>query len=308
MKSLFITIALAFPFYSYADGSSLLDTSANVTGFGEIKYRAPIVEGDENPIVLVHGIYGGASHRTWRKLLPLLDAAGKRVYILDLPGAGESDKPRREYSIEVFDVFLERFLEEVVKERASVVSESILSNATLRVSSTRPDLIRRAVIINPSGMFSLVDPPSDRENEEYERFLNDDEGLIRRYQSLLEPNSIRFFLRFSFFDDALVNESLIDDFSVLQGNLDQRFLTLSFITGRLYRSFEESAEGVFIPVMGVFGSEYEAFQENRIARASDFKNVRPDFKYIEIEGSGSSVQREKPEALASEIIKFTELD
>lgn len=292
----------------FAQGNSLLDTEAEVTGFGTIKYRAPIVQSNDLPIVLFHGIYGGASHRTWRQLLPLLDDAGKRVYILDLPGVGESDKPKRPYSLEDFDLFVERFLTEVVKERATLVSESILSNAVLRVSAKRPDIVRRAIIINPSGMFSLNKPPSEREQRLYDRLYADDAAATAFYQNLLIENSLRFFLAFSFYDDSFIDDDLLADFSVLRDNVDQRFLTLSFVGGQLYRTFEESSKNVFIPVLGIFGEKYEAFQDNKIARASDFAAVRPFFEFVEIENSGSSVQRENPAAVAKEIILFSEDD
>lgn len=307
MKIFFSLVILLSCITAHAQGNSLLDTSATVTGFGEIRYRGPVnqrVNPLERPIVLLHGIYGGASHRTWRKLLPLLDAAGKEVYVLDLPGVGESDSPKRSYTIEDFDLFVERFLEEVVQERANLVTESILSNAALRVSSTRPDLVRRVALLSPSGIFTLNEPPSAREQALYDRLFNDDEAAIGFYRNLLNPNSLRFFLAFAFFDDTLIDQDLLADYSVLRDNLDQRFLSLSFVGGQLYRSFEESSRDVFVPVLGIFGAEYEPFQDNPVATAADFQAVRPFFDYVEVPNSGSSVQREQPEATAKLILDF----
>lgn len=305
---MFLLLLLTFSFSAFANGESLLNQDTSVSGFGKIRFRAPVNNNDKKPIVLFHGIYGGASHRTWKKLLPLLDQAGERVFIMDLPGVGESDMPKRAYDIADFDDFVERFLVEVVKERATIVSESILSNAVLRVSSTRPDLVRRAITLNPSGIYSLIEGPSQREQGFYERLYNDDNAAIAFYKNLLNPNSLRFFLGFGFYNDALIDDDLIADFLAVRENVDQRFLSLSFVGGQLYRSFKESSEGVFIPVLAIFGKEYEAFQDNKIARASDFKAIRPYFEYVEIENSGSSVQREKPEVVAQKIIDFSVLD
>jgi pimeloyl-ACP methyl ester carboxylesterase len=293
---------------AFADGSSLLNTSANVTGFGKIRYRAPLAATEGSPIVLIHGIYGGASHRTFRKLLPLLDAAGKRVFILDLPGTGESDKPQKFYTIQDLDLFVENFLAEVVKVRATVVTESLAGTSALKVSSARPDLIRRLVLLNPTGIKSLATPPSQREQRLFERLSADDAGLIAFYDNLLNDNSLRFFLKFGFFDDSLVDDTLLEDFRVMKKNIDQRFISLSFVSGQLYRSFEESSRNVFIPVLGIFGAEYENFQETAPSTAADFRAIRPQFDYVEIVKSGSSVQREKPEAVAQEILLFSEED
>lgn len=292
----------------FANGNSLLDSTADVSGFGKIRYRGPIKKTEGSPIVLIHGIYGGASHRTFRKLLPLLDDAGKRVFILDLPGTGESEKPKKFYTIEDVDMFVEKFLSEVVKERATVVTESLSGTAALKVSSKRPDLIRRLVLLNPTGINSLASAPSQREQRLFDRLSNDDAGLIAFYENLLNDNSLRFFLKFGFFDDNLVNDNLLDDFRIMKTNIDQRFISLSFVAGRIYRSFEESSRNVFIPVLGIFGAEYENFQETKPSTAADFRAIRPQFDYVEIKNSGSSVQREKPEAVAEEIILFSEED
>lgn len=309
IKATFISVLVLLQMsLALANGGSLLNATAEVSSFGKIRYRAPIPGTEGSPIVLVHGIYGGASHRTFRKLLPLLDDAGKRVFILDLPGTGESEKPRKFYTIQDIDLFVENFLAEVVKERSTVVTESLAGTSALKVSAKRPDLIRRLVLLNPTGINSLATPPSLREQRLFERLSNDDAGLIAFYDNLLNDNSLRFFLKFGFFDDSLVDETLLEDFRVMKKNIDQRFISLSFVSGQLYRSFEESSKNVFIPVLGIFGAEYENFQETKPSTAADFRAIRPQFEYVEISQSGSSVQREKPETVASEIILFSEED
>lgn len=307
-------IALLVFFYANVSFSqqqlpgSLLDKDAQVTGFGRIKYRAPLEGSAGSPIVLIHGIYGGASHRTFRQLLPLLDQAGQKVYILDLPGAGESDKPKRFYKIEDIDSFVEKFISEVVKERSTVVAESLAGTAALKVSAQRPDLIRRLVLLSPTGINSLATAPSQREVRLFDRLSNDDNALKAFYDNLLNDNSLQFFLKFGFYDDSLVDELLLNDFRALKTNLDQRFISLSFVSGQIYRSFEESSKNIFIPVLAIFGAEYEKFQETLPSTANDFKAIRPQFDYVEISKSGSSVQREKPLEVAKEIILYNEED
>ena len=142
----------------------------------------------------------------------------------------------------------------------------------------------------------------------YDRLYNDEVASDEFYTRLLQDNSLRFFLAFGFFDDSLVNEALLDDFRVLRPNLAQKYLSISFVGGQLWRPFAESADMVFKPVLAIFGKEYEAFDDNEIATAADFASIRPDFTYVEIEEAGGSTQREKPETVAQEIIKFAEQD
>ena len=287
---------------------SLLNSDVTITQFGKIKYRAPLEGSVGSPIVLVHGVYGGASHRTFRNLVPLLDKAKQPVYLLDLLGTGESDKPRKSYTIDDLDKFVEIFLAEVVKQRSTVVTESLAGTAALKVSSKRPDLIRRLILINPTGINSLAQAPSVREQRLFDRLWNDDNALLAFYDNLLNDNSLKFFLKFGFSNDELVNDELLNDFRVMKPNIDQRFISLSFVSGQIYRSFKESSENIFIPVLGIFGADYENFQETKPSTAADFRAIRPQFDYIEIPKCGSSVQRECPEAVAQEILLFTEED
>lgn len=308
--------ATSVPSYTTNNGSSnvasvspsLLNETVQVSGFGDVRIRRPLSTSKGFPVLLVHGIFGGASHRSYRELLPLLDQAGLAVYIVDLPGAGESAKPKRSYSIEDFDVFLTQFLSEVVKKRTTVVVESLLSASGLKVASERPDLIRRLIMLSPTGINSLNKPPSDREQKLYDRLYNDETASDAFYQNLLVDNSLNYFLKFGFFDDSLVNESLLNDYRVARENIQQKYLTLSFVGGQLYRPFVESSQNVFIPVLGLFGKNYEGFADNQPSTAAMFKALRPDFEYTEIDNCGSSVQREQPAQVAKAIIEFHEED
>ena len=285
-------------------GASLLTETMNLPEFGDIAYRPPVKGSTGLPIVLFHGVYGGASHRAFRELLPLLDAAGRAVYVMDLPGVGESAKPKRPYSTEDVDRFVEAFLTHVVHGRATIVGESFTTLSVLRVAANRPDLVRRVVLLSPVGINSLNEPPSEREQRLYDQLYADDAGGVAFYQNLLIDNSLRYYLSFGYFDDAKITESILDDYRVMRDVTDQRWVTISFVGGQLYRQFADAAAGVFVPVLAVFGAEYEGFADTPPTTAADLKVIRPDFATVEIEASGSVVQREQPEAVAREILGF----
>jgi len=300
-----LNYASANPVNGNLPGASLLTTKVTVPEFGEIAYRPPLAGSTGLPIVLFHGVYGGASHRAFRQMLPELDKAGSAVYIMDLPGIGESEKPKRPYSIEDLDKFVESFLVNIVRERATVVGESLTTLSVLRVASARPDLIRRVVLLSPVGINSLAEPPSDREQRLYDRLYGDDAAGIAFYQNLLIDSSLRYYLSFAFADDQKITEDILDDYRVMRDVVDQRWISLSFVGGQFYRRFQEAAEGVFVPVLAIFGKEYEAFADTPPTRASDLSALRPDFETVEIEASGSSVQREQPELVANEVLIFS---
>jgi len=289
-------------------GATLLTATATLPEFGEIAYRPPIAGSTGLPIVLFHGVYGGASHRAFRQVLPFLDEAGSAVYVMDLPGVGESAKPKRPYRIEDLDNFVESFLINVVRERATIVGESLATLSVLKVASARPDLVRRVVLLSPVGINSLAEPPSEREQRLYERLYADDAAGIAFYQNLLIDSSLRYYLSFAFADDANITEDILDDYRVMRDVVGQRWISFSFVGGQLFRRFQDAADGVFIPVLAVFGKEYEPFADTPPTRASDLTAIRPDFETVEIEAAGSSAQRERPESVAKEILIFSAED
>ncbi|MEL6761234.1 MAG: alpha/beta fold hydrolase, partial [Myxococcota bacterium] len=124
--------------------TSALDQAVFVGGFGEIAIRAPLADNTGPLIVLFPGIYGGVSHRSYRELATVLDDLGARVFLLDLPGTGESDKRefvdgepigvRTLYTSELVADFFERFVRDVVSEPAILVAESSSTMSLLRAS------------------------------------------------------------------------------------------------------------------------------------------------------------------------------
>jgi pimeloyl-ACP methyl ester carboxylesterase len=61
-------------------------------------------------VLLCHGF--GASARTFRRTIPALAAAGHKVYAIDLLGFGASEKPVREYTIELWAELVADFVRE----------------------------------------------------------------------------------------------------------------------------------------------------------------------------------------------------
>lgn len=289
---------------------SRLDKSIEIENFGQIKYRGPLTENNGPVVVLFHGIYGGASHRAFREIYPLLDSKGARVYMMDLPGAGESSKPRKKYTIEEMDLFVKSFLESVVKVPATVVTESLLGSSALKVSQDFPQLFRRIVLLSPTGIITLGQPPSDRENALFDRVFNNNEAGLSLYQNFFTENSLKFFLERAYYNNDLVDEARLAESRMFKNNLDQRWLTFSFVGGQIFRPFTEAANGVFVPVKAIFGKEAEAvgFEPDRVERAFRFKEIRPDFEYVELEKTGQAVQRENPESVAKHILDFSVVD
>lgn len=83
-----------------------------------------LAAGEGPPVVLLHGIGIDSASISWRHTIPAL-AENRRVYALDFPGHGGSDRPRVRYTHEYFTDVLESFLSALDLEGAPLVGISM---------------------------------------------------------------------------------------------------------------------------------------------------------------------------------------
>lgn len=115
------------------------------------------VQGYGTPLLLIHGF--GASSGHWRKNLPVLAAAGYRVYALDLLGFGNSEKPALDYSLDLWEVLLKDFWKQHIRVPTVFVGNSIGGLLVLMTLASSPDIARGGVLLNCAG--SLNHRPED---------------------------------------------------------------------------------------------------------------------------------------------------
>ena len=95
-----------------------------------------LAAGEGPPIVLLHG--DGDSPAVWQWVLPAL-AGDHRVFALSLPGHGDTDKPRVDYTLEYMTQFTRRFLDALGLERCVVVGHSTGGLVAMRLALADPD-------------------------------------------------------------------------------------------------------------------------------------------------------------------------
>jgi pimeloyl-ACP methyl ester carboxylesterase len=105
------------------------------------------VLGKGRPIVLLHGL--GGSKITWLPLLAPL-AERYRVIVPDLPGHGESDKPRHEYTPRFYARVVRRLMDELEVERPVLVGNSLGGRVTLELALRSPGRVAGLALLDPS--------------------------------------------------------------------------------------------------------------------------------------------------------------
>jgi pimeloyl-ACP methyl ester carboxylesterase len=103
------------------------------------------VSGSGEPVLLIHGL--GGSRADWR---PQLDALSSRYCVVryDIRGHGESDKPRRSYSLPALANDAAGLIRELGLGAAHVVGLSLGGMIGFQLAVDSPQLVRSLTIVN----------------------------------------------------------------------------------------------------------------------------------------------------------------
>lgn len=157
-----------------------------------------LAAGEGRPLLLVHGV--GGSSVTFRWNIEEL-AQRFRVYALDLPGHGRSEKPDLRYDAEDSVPYLATFIREVCGEPTALVGVSAGGLMCALTAEEYPELVTHLVMVSSAGFgrdidwgLRLLSLPVVRPWMEHTRHV---------------PNSVRMSLRRVIHDPSLITDELV---------------------------------------------------------------------------------------------------
>jgi pimeloyl-ACP methyl ester carboxylesterase len=115
---------------------------------GNINTRFRVMGEKGTAVMLVHGL--GGSLENWDRNIASLSQQ-HRVYAMDLPGFGRSDKPVIK---SMFDLvtFLKDFMDVQGNEKASVIGNSLGGGLVLGLAIQHPEKVEKVVLVSNAGM------------------------------------------------------------------------------------------------------------------------------------------------------------
>jgi pimeloyl-ACP methyl ester carboxylesterase len=105
--------------------------------------------GDRPVLLLVHGMAGSSA--AWRDVMPAL-ARRYTVVAPDLPGHGESDKPRQDYSLGAQANVLRDLLIATGIDHATIVGQSLGGGIAMQLAYQHPAQCERLVLVSSGGL------------------------------------------------------------------------------------------------------------------------------------------------------------
>lgn len=160
------------------------------SSFGTIDYT---VAGEGTPVLMVHGINAGASNFEWRANFRVF-CKFFRVWALDLPGFGRSEKLAKSYRPSLYIKAITEFIEKQIGQPVYILSSGLSAAYCLAVANRNPTQVRGLALVTPSGITNNACPPNETSLTVFRLFTNPIQGDAI-YNSFASPQSIEYFLK-----------------------------------------------------------------------------------------------------------------
>ena len=204
--------------------------------YGDLFYAR---QGKGLPVLMLHGVYEGASSYEWRKNFDSL-SEHFNVYALDLLGFGLSDKPRIDYTGQKYIEQISQFIREVIKEPCAVVASSLSSAYAVQAASDLPDLVQSLILVCPTGLRRLSKEPGAKTELAYQLLHAPLVGTTV-HNALTSVASLRFYLmNQTYFDPSYVDDEMIEHYFTVSHQYGSQNAPPAFISGLLNHGVAET--------------------------------------------------------------------
>ncbi|MFN2432402.1 MAG: alpha/beta fold hydrolase [Gemmatimonadota bacterium] len=248
------------------------------------------VRGEGPPLVLVHGVYPGASSHEWRDVLESLSAS-HRVYALDLLGFGLSDRPRITYDPPLYESLLGDFLQDVVEAPAALCASSLSAAFAAHAAFQRGRAVSRLALVSPTGIYDWDEPPGVANFLVHRALCLPVLGLSGYYALTSRAGLARYLRERLYHDPATLTDERLETHYEVAHQAGASFAPAAFLAGLLNEPLDGILGELSQPVLLVWG------RHSRMAplgNAGGFLALNPASDLEILESSGALPQVEEP--------------
>ena len=285
-----LTTALDGDLHPFQSRAGLLAYYAN----GAIRRTAPLST-PPAPMLLIHGVNAAASSY---EMKPLYDhySRDRRVYALDLPGYGFSERGDRAYSPALMRLAITEFIEKELKGTpVDAVALSLGSEFLALAAQANPKLFRSLTFISPTGMGR-----NDAAKMGNDSALAALEGPLWRrplYDLLTSRVSLRYFLQLS--QRQRVGNRLVHYAYLTSHQPNAEWAPFHFLSGKLWTPniFDVYLQ-LQIPSLVVYGRDYYSSYERM-----DQLRTKNNWRIVSFENAGGLTHWDDPNGVIAQINK-----
>jgi pimeloyl-ACP methyl ester carboxylesterase len=259
---------------------------------------------DGSPIVLVHGAGPDAAGMSWKEVYPAL-AESHRVYAMDLPGYGESDRVPGDIppTVDFYVQRLETLLDELDLVDATLVGISKGGGIALGYTLEYPERVSRLVLVDSYGLGDQV--PGGRPTAVMVRvpkFMEGSWWAMKKSRRLLTANLANV-VHESNLTDEIVTDAHRQMRRPRSGDAYIRFARAEMHLSGSRTNYYDRIDELPVPTLFVHGEDDPLVPEALSKRAADRAPVADLFT---LDRCGHWTTREYPEVFVSRLEAWLE--
>jgi pimeloyl-ACP methyl ester carboxylesterase len=106
-------------------------------------------EGKTN-LVFLHG--WRSNGLVWKNITDNMDLRKYSIYLLDLPGFGDSPNPKKTFTILDYSNTVFKFIQKLELKSITIVGHSFGGRVTIKLSALHPELIEKIILVDSAGV------------------------------------------------------------------------------------------------------------------------------------------------------------
>lgn len=265
--------------------------------FGDINYT---VHGEGEPLLLIHGIYVGASYHEWEKNIMSLSKHYK-VYAIDLLGFGASTKPAITYSPYLYVTLINSFIKYVIKDSPYIIASSTSCPLSTVATLFNTATFKKLMLVSPSIN-------SNSKPKKYSKFVSNliESPIIGTsiYNIICSKIQLKRYLEKNIYYNPLkVTDTMIEEYSRLSHfrGIKVKYPIAAFLGGCFEMDILYYLDKVSIPLHIVWGEEVE---ETLGYSLEKIKSINPNIDISIIKESKMLPHNENPKDFYKVVRQF----
>ncbi len=258
--------------------------------------------GEGPAVLLVHGIYAGASSYEFRKLFGPL-AHRHRVIALDLIGCGLSDKPNLPYNADIFVELIVDALDLFGAEPIALIGSGLGGAFAIRAAARAAERVARLAVICPTGLGGVLDRGPRGAQSALHPLMRAPILGEAMFNALASKPSIRWFLENQAYGDkAHVDPAVVDHYYAITHQSGARYVPAALVGGTLDCDIARDLPFLAMPLLVMWGKHAPSI--NPYANADEFLRLAKDARLATFAHSGLLPHDEEPEAVDLALEQF----
>jgi pimeloyl-ACP methyl ester carboxylesterase len=270
---------------------------------GDVFYS---VRGRGAPLLLVHGIYVGASSFEYRRVFQRLSHEF-RVYAIDLLGFGLSARPPVTYTPQLYIRLIVDFVRQVmggVDQPVSVIASSLGAAFCIHAAASRTSLFERLVLIEPTGLGNLDISRPTTVGQLARGLLRSSVAGEGLYNLIASRASIRYYLaNQAYANRSEVTDDLVDYYHLAAHQPGARFAPASFLSRTLDTPVGAIYPELGLPMLVAWGKDARMAP---VEQARAFREANPRTE-VRVFDCGALPQDEVPDEFVRDVASWLRL-